>query len=174
MKQIINFLMLVMFVVIMNSCKPDNDFTTGPVQNRIEQLAGTWKLMSVTQVDLIATNNNFIDPSRPDVNLKQMDLTEAAPFRDITLTFSNDAANVPSTFTADYGNAPRIFRNTNGNWEVDDLTTPGQIRFINGTDTIYTKLGAVNNLSAGLLTLQRIKSQGVKPVIQYNYNFQKN
>ncbi len=174
MKKIVNLLMLLLIIGVMDSCKPDNDFSIGQAQNRVAQLAGTWNLKTVTQIDLIASNNNFVDPARPDVNLKQLDITDAAPFTDMSVVFSNDAANVPSTFTINYGNAPHIFKLSAGSWGVDNLNTPGNIKFIAGTDTVLTKIGALNNLSSGLLTLQVIKSQGVKPVIQYNYNFQKN
>lgn len=160
-------------MVLLFSCKPDNDFTIGQPQNRINQLAGTWKLQNVIQIDLDAQNKNFVDPARPDINLIQQDITDIAPFTEMALTFANDGGN-PSTFTINYGAAPKIFKLTSGTWRVDDIKTPGRINLINGTDTMKTILGSVNNLSAGMLTLQLIKSQGTKPVIQYNYNFKKN
>ena len=42
---------------------------------------------------------------------------------------------------------------------------------IDAADTINVKLGNVSNLSLNKLTLTRIKSQGTKPKIQYDYNF---
>ena len=158
-------------LVVLYSCKPDNDFTIGQPQNRLQQLAGTWKLQSVFQTDLNAKNNNYVDEARPEINVQRMDITSAAPFGDLKVTFAEAADNVPTTFAVDYGAAPKIFKNAAGTWAVDNLTTPGAIKFINGTDTINVKLGNVSNLSSNMLTLSRIKSQGTKPKIQYDYNF---
>jgi len=175
MKKILKITLFVSFMALMiSSCKPDNDFSIGQPQNRLMQLAGTWKLQSVIQIDLIAKSNNFIDQARPDVSLTQLDITGIAPFTDMTVSFANDASNIPSTFAINYGAAPKIFKLTGGTWEVDDLKAPGNITFISGTETVSTILGNVNNLSAGMLTLKLIKSQGAKPVIEYNYNFIKN
>jgi hypothetical protein len=172
MKKIISYsLLLCLMAVVMYSCKPDNDFKIGQPQNRLQQLAGTWKLQSVIQTDINAKNNNYVDDARQDVNVQQMDITSAAPFTDLKLTFAEGANNVPTTFAVDYGGAPKIFKNASGIWLVDDLATPGAIKFVNGTDTINLRLGNVSNLSANMLTLTRIKSQGTKPKIQYDYNF---
>lgn len=172
MKKIMNIASLIcLMLVLLQSCKPDNDFTIGQPQNRLQQLGGTWRLQSVIQTDLNAKNNNYVDAARPDINVQQMDITSAAPFTDLKLTFAQGADNVPTTFAVDYGAAPKIFKNAAGTWTVDNLVTPGAIKFINGSDTIKVKLGNVSNLSSNKLTLTRIKSQGSKPKIQYDYNF---
>lgn len=172
MKKIISYSLLACFMTVaMYSCKPDNDFTIGQPQNRLQQLAGTWKLQSVIQTDLNARNNNYVDAARPDINVQQMDITSAAAFTDLKVTFTQGPNNVPTTFAVDYGAAPKIFKNTAGTWMVDNLATPGAIKFINAADTINVRLGNVSNLSLNKLTLTRIKSQGTKPKIQYDYNF---
>ena len=172
MKKILSYSLLAgLLAVSMQSCKPDNDFTIGQPQNRLQQLAGTWRLQSVIQTDLNAKNNNYTDAARPDINVQQMDITSAAPFTDLKLTFAQGADNVPTTFAVDYGAAPKIFKNAAGTWMVDNLATPGAVKFMNGSDTIQVKLGNVSNLSSNKLTLIRIKSQGSKPKIQYDYNF---
>jgi len=174
MKKIICFSALALSSILMiTSCQPDDDFTIGEPANRVEQLAGTWKLQSVTQIDLLAQSNNFNDPARPDIDLIKQDVTAAAPFTDLTITFAQ-SGGTPSTFTVNYGNAPHIFKHTGGNWSVDNLLAPGNINLANGTDTVKTKLGAVNTLASGTLVLSKIRYQGIKPVIQYNYNFTKN
>lgn len=167
-------MLLFLAAALIYSCKPDNNFSIGQPQNRVSQLAGVWSLQSVMQTDLIAKNNNFVDPARPDISLVQQDITNIAPFTDMKLTFANDGSNLPATFTINYGAAPKIFKIAGGTWNVDDLKTPGTIKLINGPDTVSTALANINNLSAGLLTLQLTKFQGVKPVVQYNYNFIKN
>jgi kynureninase len=159
--------------LLFTACQPDDDFVIGQQADRIQQLAGTWKLQNVVQTDLNARNNNFVDPSRPSVNLISQDITAVAPFTDMTVTFSQ-SNSMPSTFTINYGNAPHIFKVSAGNWTVDNVKAPGTIKFVHGTDTASTMLGGVNNLSAGLLNLQVVKYQGTKAVIQYNYNFKKN
>jgi hypothetical protein len=172
MKKIISYsLLLCLVAVVMYSCKPDNDFTIGQPQNRLQQLAGTWKLQSVIQTDVNARNNNYVDAVRTELNVQKMDITNAAPFTDLKVTFTQGANNVPTTFAVDYGAAPKIFKNAAGTWMVDDLATPGAIKFINGTDTVMVQLGNVSNLSSNMLTLTRIKSQGKKPKVQYDYNF---
>ncbi|MDB5202413.1 MAG: hypothetical protein JWQ27_1822 [Ferruginibacter sp.] len=168
------FIALGLCGALLYSCKPDNDFTAGQPQNRMAQLAGAWKLQSVSQIDLIAKSNNFSDPSRPEVDLTTQDITAVAPFTDMTITFAEDATNAPTTFSVIYGNAPKIFKLSAGTWKVDNLTAPGSIKLINGVDTTTTLIGAVNNLSLGMMTLQLKKYQGVKAVTQYNYNFKKN
>ena len=159
--------------VLLNACKPDNDFMVGQPANRVEQLTGTWKLETVTQTDLLAQNYNYADPSRPTVDLVKQDITVAAPFTDIALTLVSDAV-APTTFSVNYGAGPKIFKLTSGNWKVDDILAPGKIQLINGTDTTNTIIGGVNNLSAGILSLQLTKYQGTKAVTRYNYNFKKN
>lgn len=172
MKKILNITSLLCLVlVVLYSCKPDNDFTIGQPQNRLQQLAGTWKLQSVIQTDLNAKNNNYVDEARPDIDVQRMDITSAAQFTDLKVTFAQGVNNVPTTFSVDYGAAPKIFKNAAGTWMVDNLATPGAIKFINGTDTVSVKLGNVSNLSSNMLTLTRRKSQGTKPKIQYDYNF---
>jgi hypothetical protein len=160
--------------LLFSACTPDNNFEAGTPQNRLAQINGNWKLQAVTQTDLIAKNNNFNDPDRPEVSLQVQDITSIVPYTDISVSFTEDAANAPTTFTANYGAGPKIFKNTAGSWKVDNLAAPGQISFINGLDTVRAALGAVNTLSSGILNLQVIKYQGIKPVIQYNYNFKKN
>ncbi len=159
--------------LVMNSCTPDNNFSIGQPENRISQLSGAWKLQNVNQVDLIAKSNNFVDPSRTDISLTEQDITNIAPFTDMVVTFATSPAG-PTTFSIDYGQAPKIFKLNAGTWKVDDIATPGTIKFINGVDTVATKIGSVNLLSAGMLTLQVIKYQGIKPVIEYDYKFKKN
>jgi hypothetical protein len=174
MKKIIFLTVLAFsFMLMIQSCQPDDDFSIGQPANRIEQLAGTWKLQSVTQIDLLAQSNNFNDQARPDIDLIKQDVTSAAPFTDMTITFAQ-SSGTPSTFTVNYGNAPRIFVHAGGNWSVDNILAPGNINLVNGTDTVKTKLGAVNTLAAGNLILSKIRYQGNKPVLQYNYNFTKN
>ena len=167
------FLFICITAVLLNACTPDKDFSIGTPANRISQLSGTWKLQTVTQTDLSAQNNNFVDPARPDVNLISQDVTAAAAFTDITLAFMNDA-NGPTTFNINYGAAPPIFRLSSGNWNVDNLQAPGVIKFINGADTTNTTIGGLNNLASNMLTLSVIRYQGVKAVTRYNYNFSKN
>lgn len=161
-------------VIFLNACKPDTDFSIGAPQNRVQQLAGTWKLQTVTQIDLDAKSKNFSDPSRPGIDIIQQDVTQAAAFTDIALTFNEDGSFIPSTFSINYGNAPKIFKISSGNWKVDNLKSPGVIKMFNGADTATSLLVNVNNLPQNLLTLQFIKYQGAKPEIQYNYNFKKN
>lgn len=162
-----------LLALLFNACKPDDDFLIGSPSDRIQQLSGTWKLNTVTQIDLNAKRYNFSDPTRPETDLISADITNAAPFTDVTLIL-NTAGNATSTFTANYGGAPKIFKLTSGNWKLDNDLTPGKINFISGTDTTKTTLGGINQLSAGMLTIQVTKYQGTKTAIQYNYNFKKN
>src|SRR6476661_828931 len=97
----------------MSSCHPDNDYTLSAPADRLAQLSGTWKLQNVIQTDLIAKGNNFADPSRPEVSLISRDITEAAPFTDLAVTFQLNNA-LPGTFTINYGNAPKIFKVSTG------------------------------------------------------------
>ncbi len=176
MKKIIKITGLFAIIIsLLDACTPDKDFMVGTPQDRPAQIAGTWKLQTVTQIDLIAKNYNFVDPSRPDISLIQQDISDAAPFSEMSMALVIDAANVPTTFTINYGNAPKIFKISSGTWRVDDLKAPGNIKMINGPDTISTIIGGVNTLSANLMTLQLIKyQQSGKPATQYNYNFKKN
>ena len=175
MKKINHFFFVIcLSALVLNACRPDNNFSIGQPQNRLTQLAGTWKLQSVIQTDLNAKSNNYMDAVRTDINVQQMNITNAAPFTDLKLTFAEDAANTPTTFSVDYGAAPKIFKSAGGVWKVDNLLAPGNIKFINGVDTVSLKLGNVNNLAANMMTLQKIKYQGIKPKIQYDYNFIKN
>src|SRR6476661_6994210 len=96
MKKIVTISFACILFVI-SSCKPDNNFSIGQADNRIAQLAGTWKLQSVIQTDLIAKSNNFVDQTRTDISLVQQDITSMAPFTDLTVNFATDA-NGPSTF----------------------------------------------------------------------------
>lgn len=164
---------VLLVAILFNACKPDSDFLIGTPADRVQQLSGNWKLNSVMQIDLNAKRYNFTDPSRPETDLISADITNAAPFTDISLTLNTTGAST-STFTVNYGAAPKIFTHSTGNWKLDNDLSPGKIHFINGTDTTKTTLGGINQLSAGMLTIQVIKYQGTKTAIQYNYNFIKN
>jgi len=159
--------------VLLYACTPDKDFSVGTPQNRMAQLAGTWKLQSVTQVDINARDNNFVDPTRPNVSLVQQDITTLAPYTDLSVTLTEDGTNAPTTFTVNYGNAPKIFKVSNGAWKVDNTSTPGAIKFINGTDTTATVLGNVNALANKTLNLQIFRYRDGEPLTQYNYTFSK-
>lgn len=174
MKKIKIISLISLAIIALNACTPDNNFTIGAPQNRLQQLSGTWKLQTVTQIDLDAKSKGFVDPSRPDIDLIQQDITQGASYSDLSLTFNVDGSTIPSTFSINYGNAPKIFKISSGSWKVDNLQSPGTVKLINSTDTITTLLSNVNNLPQNLLTLQFIKYSGKKAVIQYNYNFKKN
>ena len=160
-------------ITLFTACTPDNDFSLGTPQNRVEQLTGTWKLQSATQTDLLAKNYNFVDPSRPNVSLITQDITSYAAFTDVAVTFNADGTN-PGTFAINYGNAPQIFRLTAGNWQLDNKDAPGKLNMINGNDTTKLELYNLNLLSANKFGLRLVRYEGVKPVTQYDYAFQKN
>lgn len=165
---------LIIFIVIaFMGCTPDNDFTVGTKQDRVKQLSGTWTLTSVTQTDLFAKNYNYNDPSNPNVNLISQNISGIAPFSNIKLTLGLNGT-APGTFTIDYGSAPPVFNLTAGTWALDNNITPGKLNLINGTDTTKLVLYNLNYLSANQFGLSRIRYEGAKPVIQYDYAFQKN
>lgn len=165
---------IALVATLLYACRPEADFPVGDSINRVGQMSGTWKLASVTQVDLLAQRYNYQDPSRPDVNLVQQDITTVAPYTDITLTLNEDAAKKPTSFAVNYGNGPKIIRIPSGSWTVNDINYPQMVKMYNGADTVFFTLSNLNNLSSKMLTLQSTRYQGAKAVIQYNYIFNKN
>ena len=168
-----SFVSLFILSLIFSACKPDAYKEIGIPSNKLESISGSWKLIQVTQTDLIAQNNGYQDPSRPDISLITLDITNTVPFTDFRMVL-NVAASGPTTFTTTSGNAPKIIQFPTGNWVVDNVTNPTYLNFKNGADTLRMDIGNYSSLNLNnVLTLSRTKFQGSKPVIRYEYKFTK-
>lgn len=154
--------LLIVCILAIASCKPDSikDFTTNSAYN-IANLQGVWKLSKAVQTDEDAKRKNFPN--------KTNDITNLFNLTDITVTLAASGA-----LTVDYGAAPALFNTTTGNWKLDNPAKPGNLWFINGTDTTKFVLGSYDNLRNKKLVLKQTKYYGKVPMVGYDYEFSKN
>lgn len=159
--------------VLLFSCRPDAYKEIGQPLNKLQALSGNWKLVQVTQTDLVAERYGYQDPSRPDVSLTSMDVTNVAPFSNfnMALTLGNSTAG---TFTTTPGTAPKIIKFAAGTLNVDNVDVPSKLSFINGTDTVKMDIGNYTALANNALVLSLTRYQGNKAVLRYDYKFSKN
>ena len=153
--------------VVFTACTPEKfGDVVGPVESNISNLSGNWKLVKVVQSDLEAPEKNSPFPSA--------DITTEFPYSDFRLTL-NSAANAPTTFTTTPGNSPRVIRLASGTWRVDNLAAPGQVFFINGTDTVKAQFGSYPSSfdPSFKLRVDRVNAETGKATMRYDYQFVK-
>ncbi len=153
------------------SCSPEEFPEIGEPADRVSQLAGTWRVLSVIQRDDDAIRKGF--PS----NVREQDITNIFPYTDfnLTLEISGDA---PANFTVVQGNSPNLIGGfTSGTWALDNNTLPGMITFTEGSSSYDIEIGSFANIESTLiLTVQRtlLKSGVSESFITYEYIFTKN
>lgn len=159
----IKYILFLICVLSIWSCKPEVFPPIGDPQNVVKDLQGTWSLSKVTQIDQDATTKGF--------PYKQLDITSVYPYTDLVVGFAGDAQGNPSTFTITPGNSPKIADLMSGSWNVDDAKAPTAITLKNGTVTNTLTLGSYANLKAGKLTIKRDKKLNGKVILSYQYEF---
>lgn len=157
---------LALSALLLVSCTPE-EFDSVPNTNSVlTSLSGTWTLRSVTQKDESAELRNS-----PFVTL---DLTPLFPYNQYKLTL-NGSGTASGDYTAVPGAAPKIIRSNTGKWQVDDVTNPKLVSFINGTDTTKMEIGSYPTSFNASFKLKQTKVDRAtgKPAITYNYEFVK-
>ena len=168
MKNTIKFKMvLVAFSVLLFQGCIEEPLSIGEPFDKLNNLSGTWSLVSVVQNDEIAISKGF--PSF----VQSVDLTNRVGFTNYQLTLEVDASGKPATFLEMAGDSPSILGITSGNWSLDDPSTPTIVSFIEDSNTKVLEIGSYIGLSEGQLTLKVTKSQNSKPILSYVYQFQK-
>lgn len=147
-------------------CKREEFSSPAPSGDVLSTLTGSWRLAKATQKDEGAEIKNS-----PYVT---MDITSLFPYTDYRLTLTGTAGN-KGTYTAVPGNSPKIIKYNTGNWEVDDVTNPKMIWFINGTDTTKMQIGSYPTSFNASFKLKQTKIDVAtgKPAITYDYEFVK-
>lgn len=173
MNKLFSITVLAVILFFWSGCRPEKFEEIGEPFNKVQALNGSWKLTQVVQTDLLAQSYNYQDPSRPDVNLVSMDVTNVAPYTDFGMTLNVQGAD--TTFTTTPSNSPNILRFANGKLLLNDATAPSNLRFVNGADTLRMDIGNYSSLNlSNILTLSVIRTQAGKPVLRYDYKFSKN
>jgi hypothetical protein len=173
MKKYLIIIHFVLLFIVGVGCKPDAFEAVGEPFNKAQALTGNWKLNQVIQTDLVAQRYNYTDPSRADISLVSMDVTNVVPYTDFKMSI-NIGTN-DTTFSTTPGAAPRIIRFANGKLSFNDKENPSQLRFINGTDTVRMDIGNYSSLKiSNMLTLSLTRYEGDKAVLRYDYKFSKN
>mgnify|MGYP003525873062 CR=1 FL=1 len=164
----INKIAIVMMLatIVLVSCKPDSIEDMGGKRDLLQSINGTWKLTKATQVDEKKKKKGF--------PYQQLDITNLFPYTSFSLTL-NVVGGAATTFTTNPGTSPKIVKVNNGNWSVDNVTTPKNIYLINGASTDTISLGGYPVGASTTLKLskeKRDKTTG-KLLISYSYEFAK-
>ena len=166
MKKIfINIALLVFGSLLATGCIEEYGGVGEPV-DKVNELAGTWKLASVIQVDEDAVRKGF------PAFVQTMDITEIFDYTDYTMNLEV-SGGAPSSFTIDRGNSPAIIGITSGPWTLDNLQAPTQIIF---ADSEALEFESYLELREGVLSLRftryQTNSKGEKSAfLSYRYRF---
>lgn len=157
--------------MLLYACRPEKFKEIGAPQTVASSLAGTWKLVKVTQTDEDAKNKGFL---YGPVNVQQMDITNAFPYTEFKLTL-NAEGSAPTTFTTTPGNAPKIIKLASGNWTFDDPKYPKVLTLSNGSTSEKVTLGSYPTATSPMLkiTSERRDASTNKLLISYSFEFAK-
>ncbi len=157
---------IIILLACLNACKPEEFGPIGEPRVVLENLAGTWTISKVTQIDNDAVKKGFPYTS--------MDITNVYPYKEFKLTFNLNEKGEPSTFSTTPGNAPKIISLASGNWTADNLLAPKILTFKSGTSTSTIEMGSYNSFNNNMLMLRVIRMLNGKAVVTYEYEFSKN
>lgn len=149
------------------SCKRET-FDSPPASAAVlSTIQGSWTLNKVTQKDEGAEIKNS-----PYVI---MDITSLFPYTQYKITIAGTSNVGSGTYTATPGSAPQILRSNTGKWEVDNVTNPKMISFINNSDTTKMQIGSYPTSFSPSFKLRQTKVDVAtgKPAITYDYEFVK-
>ncbi|MDA9555421.1 lipocalin family protein [Pelobium sp.] len=151
----------------MNSCKKQEYGTIGENISLQENIKGTWKVASATQVD-----NSAVDKGFPTA-VQRLDLTSR--FTYTTVVFSFQGENTGNYTITNAGNAPLFFPAT-GTWAIDGTQNgPVIVKLTSGNQTAYLDFAKAYRVSDNKLSLKftRKDSNG-KIYLSYEFNFNRN
>lgn len=161
----IKYIMMVVCILSVWGCKPEEFGPIGAEENILKELQGTWGLTKVTQKDEDAVTKGF--------PYKELDITNLYAYKDLVIAFQGDAAGAPTAFTINPGNSPKISDFNTGTWVVDNAKAPTTITLKNGTATSDLTLGSYAELKSGKFYLKKVKKFNGKAIVSYTYQFTK-
>jgi hypothetical protein len=151
-------------VLVVTSCRPDDFPPIGERNTIVPQLAGTWKLTQVIQIDNDAARKGF------PAFAQTQDVTSDFPFSEFSITLNTDAEGNPTTYTITTGNSPNIIGDvTSGAWTTDDVAFPSKIQF----GLVSIELGSFAELANGAMQFKLVRLQDNNVVVTYQYVFTK-
>ena len=157
---------IIILLACLNACKPEEFGPIGEPRVVLKNLAGTWTISKVTQIDNDAVKKGFPYTS--------MDITNVYPYKEFKLTFNLNEKGDPSTFTSVSGNSPQIISLVSGSWTTDDALAPKVLTFKSGAVESKIEMGSYNSFNNNKLILRVIRILSGKPVVTYEYEFSKN
>lgn len=159
-------LLIIIGLVLIISCTPEEFPPLGERPDRVQQLTGTWKVTQVIQTDNDAVRKGF------PFFAQQQDITSAFNFTDLQIVLNAD-----NSFAVEAGTAPNIIGMATGQWETDDTEYPSEVIFKNGGQQTEIGIGSFASIAEGALTLEVIryeeKGDALQPVITYEYKLEK-
>lgn len=149
------------------SCEKINYADVGEPISLQENIKGTWKVNSATQIDNDAVNKNF------PLEVQKLDLTTKFPYNTVVFAFNGESTG-NYTITNPAG-APLFFPLT-GTWSLDGSKNgPLRVKLVSGAQTAFLDFAKAYRASENKLSLKfsRADSEG-KVFLSYEFNFNRN
>ena len=160
--KILKYSLLICLVVMFTKCSPEDNGSFGESVDRTAQLIGTWKIQTVSQIDLDAEKKSF-----PEFATK-VDITNAVtdmPFSDFEMTLEN------GTISTVLGMSPMsyVIEEGQGTWNwisSEELDLINQQLGINASNGIIT---SINGKEVELLISTFSGFTATTPTLSLNY-----
>jgi Domain of unknown function (DUF5004) len=151
----------------MNSCKKQEYGTIGESISLQENIKGTWKVSTATQIDNAAVDKGF------PVAVQKLDLTTRFSYTTVVFAFQGEnSGNYTITNT---GNAPLFFPAT-GTWALDGTQNgPLRVKLTSGTQMAYLDFAKAYRVTDNKLSLKFTRADAAgKVYLTYEFNFNRN
>ncbi len=149
------------------SCEKIKYADVGETISLQENIKGTWKVSTASQIDNDAVNKNF------PLAVQKLDLTTRFPYNTVVFAFNGETTG---TYTiTNPGGAPLFFPLT-GTWSLDGTKNgPVRVKLVSGTQTAFLDFAKAYRASDNKLSLKfsRANSDG-KVFLSYEFNFNRN
>ena len=157
----------VMMLVTMVSCeKPEYD-QIGETISLQENVKGTWKITTATQID-----NSAVDKGFP-LAVQKLDLTTRFNYTSVIFDFKGETTGAYTITNT--GNAPLFFP-ASGTWAIDATQNgPARIKLTSGTQTAFIDFAKAYRVTDNKLSLRfSRKDANDKVYLSYEFNFNRN
>jgi hypothetical protein len=129
----------------MVSCKKPQYAEIGETISLQENVKGTWKVTTATQID-----NSAVDKGFP-LAVQRLDLTTRFSYTSVVFDFKGE--NTGAYTITNTGNAPLFFP-VSGTWAIDDAQNgPVRIKLTSGTQTAFIDFSKAYRVSENKLNL---------------------
>lgn len=160
-------ILLIVTLLLVFSCQPDDFMPLGDKTDYIPMLSGTWNLNQFEQIDADAESKSF-PAFATSKNLTNV--FPGHPYTDFSITFNADGS-----FSSNPGSSYMQMLSS-GNWAIDDAEFPSAIILTSGSETQTIALGSLADVILGKVEFKEERKQPDtgKIKIKYVYSLTKN